>query len=189
MKIKIILGSIIIAALLAGCAQLFPPATDETIEDNTKSEVEASVTISEDNATQNVTGSVTITEEGEEVVEDADADTDAEPVEAETNSLIAYSASGVDALKAEGSPFALFFHAEWCPVCRAMEENVENEPEKLPQGVALLKVDYDNETALKQELGITQQSVWVIFDSQGNEVARNPGVDYDSLVADLDKAL
>ncbi|MBD3269980.1 redoxin domain-containing protein, partial [Candidatus Peregrinibacteria bacterium] len=81
----------------------------------------------------------------------------------------------------------LFFHAEWCPVCRAMEANIEENEDQIPADVALLKVDYDTEEELKQEYGITQQSVWVLLDAEGNEVARNPGVNFDSLVEDLEE--
>ncbi len=70
------------------------------------------------------------------------------------------------------SPVALFFHASWCPTCRLENEIITANISDLPKGTVILKVDYDQETSLKQKYGITMQSIVVVLDSTGKEVGR-----------------
>jgi len=51
----------------------------------------------------------------------------------------------------------LFFHATWCPSCRALEADITANLNDIPPGVAIYKVDYDTATELKQTYGITRQ--------------------------------
>ncbi len=59
----------------------------------------------------------------------------------------------------------LFFHASWCPECRAFDESIRSGA--IPDGVQILKVDYDSETDLKQRYGVTLQSTFVKVDADG----------------------
>lgn len=59
----------------------------------------------------------------------------------------------------------LFFHASWCPECRAFDESIRSGT--IPDGVQILKVDYDSETELKQRYGVTLQSTFVTVDPDG----------------------
>jgi thiol-disulfide isomerase/thioredoxin len=63
----------------------------------------------------------------------------------------------------------LFFHAPWCPQCRAMEESITNDG--LPNGVTVFKVDYDSNQALRQQYGVTIQTTFVNIDDDGNKIA------------------
>lgn len=69
-------------------------------------------------------------------------------------------------------PFALFFHASWCPTCRAEEKLIQENLSSFPKGFTILKADYDKETALKKKYGITMQSIVVVFDKTGKEIGR-----------------
>lgn len=62
----------------------------------------------------------------------------------------------------------LFFHAGWCPQCRALEKDIQESG--VPDGVTILKVDYDNETELKKKYGVTLQTTIVEVDEQGNKL-------------------
>lgn len=64
-------------------------------------------------------------------------------------------------------PFAIFFHAQWCPTCRKMEKDISEELSTFPENTVILKADFDTEAALKQQYGINSQSTIVIINAQG----------------------
>ncbi|MEX0748953.1 MAG: thioredoxin family protein [Candidatus Saccharimonadales bacterium] len=59
----------------------------------------------------------------------------------------------------------LFFHAPWCPQCRALEESILSG--SIPEGVTIIKVDYDSNQALRREYGVTIQTTLVRINDQG----------------------
>lgn len=60
-------------------------------------------------------------------------------------------------------PIILFFHAEWCPLCRSSEEAILDQLEDLRGGVIIFKLDYDTETDLKKEYSVTTQDTFVVL--------------------------
>lgn len=75
----------------------------------------------------------------------------------------------------------LFFHAPWCPQCRAIESSI-NAGGNIPSGVTIFKVDYDTNQDLRKKYGVTQQTTFVSVDSQGNFIDKyvaydNPSID------------
>ncbi len=62
-----------------------------------------------------------------------------------------------------------FFHASWCPICQAIEKEINNDITKLPAGVTLIKTDFDSNTELRQKYGETTQYTFVQVDENGNE--------------------
>jgi thiol-disulfide isomerase/thioredoxin len=68
---------------------------------------------------------------------------------------------------AEEGDVLLFFHADWCPTCRGLEAEIEKDISVLPEGLHILKIDYDSATALKQQYGVTTQSTFVQVDAEG----------------------
>ena len=62
---------------------------------------------------------------------------------------------------AEEGSVVLFFHAPWCPSCRGLESDVNKNISTIPDGVHLLKVDYDSETDLKKKYGVVRQHTLV----------------------------
>lgn len=62
----------------------------------------------------------------------------------------------------------LFFHAPWCPQCRALEADIE--AKGVPAGVAMFKIDYDSNQDLRQKYGVTQQTTVVLVDENGNKI-------------------
>lgn len=73
----------------------------------------------------------------------------------------------------------LFFHAPWCPQCRALEADVKKQG--VPSGVTVIKVDYDTSQALRQKYGVTLQTTLVRIDDQGNSVKKLVAYDNPSL--------
>ncbi|MBC7512395.1 thioredoxin family protein [Candidatus Saccharibacteria bacterium] len=64
----------------------------------------------------------------------------------------------------------LFFHAPWCPQCRMIDSDIKDQG--VPNGVTVLKVDYDSNQALRQKYGITLQTTFVEIDDEGNEIEK-----------------
>lgn len=60
----------------------------------------------------------------------------------------------------------LFFHAPWCPQCRALDADIANA--KLPDGVTIFKTDYDSNQELRQKYGVTLQTTLIKLDASGN---------------------
>lgn len=93
----------------------------------------------------------------------------------------AYDAAEV-ATAAETGTAVLFFHASWCPTCRAAEADIEAKLDSIPENVTIFKVDYDTATALKKQYGITSQHTFVIVDQAGNEVEKWNGGDLEEIL-------
>lgn len=66
-------------------------------------------------------------------------------------------------------PKALFFHASWCPKCRALDEDLR--AEGAPAGLTVFKVDYDSRTDLRQQYGVTLQTTIVFIDDAGGTIS------------------
>lgn len=71
----------------------------------------------------------------------------------------------------QGKQVVLFFHADRCPVCRALEADITSEDTTLPDNVVIFKVNYDTETDLKTRYNVTSQSTLVYLDE--NMEAKN----------------
>ncbi|HEX5798443.1 MAG TPA: thioredoxin family protein [Candidatus Saccharimonadales bacterium] len=61
----------------------------------------------------------------------------------------------------------LFFHAPWCPQCRAIENSI-NAGGHIPNDVTIYKIDYDSNQELRKQYGVTLQTTFVKVDKQGN---------------------
>ncbi len=77
--------------------------------------------------------------------------------------------------RAETGDVVLFFHASWCPSCRGLNSDIEANESSIPEGVSILKVDYDKETELKKKYGVTYQHTLVQVDKDGNLIKKWSG--------------
>ncbi len=64
----------------------------------------------------------------------------------------------------------LFFHAPWCPQCRSIEKDINQQG--VPDGVVVIKVDYDSRQDLRQKYDVTLQTTFVKIDDQGNSIQK-----------------
>ncbi|OGL29671.1 hypothetical protein A3D14_03560 [Candidatus Saccharibacteria bacterium RIFCSPHIGHO2_02_FULL_47_12] len=62
----------------------------------------------------------------------------------------------------------LFFHAPWCPQCRALEKSIKSEG--VPSGVTIIKVDYDTNQKLRQKYDVAIQTTLVKIDDNGESI-------------------
>ena len=82
------------------------------------------------------------------------------------------------------NPKILFFHATWCPTCKAADSvfsGVEN-----TIGLDIVKVDYDEYSDLKSQYGVVSQHTFVLVDGNGNMLKRWYGSkNYDEVLEEL----
>lgn len=74
----------------------------------------------------------------------------------------------------------LFFHASWCPKCRALDDDIR--ANDIPDGMTIFKVDFDTATELRQQYGVTLQTTIVYVDDDGELLTK--GVLYDDTTLD-----
>jgi thiol-disulfide isomerase/thioredoxin len=66
----------------------------------------------------------------------------------------------------------LFFHAPWCPICKAIETEITGNSGTIPEGVTILKVDFDSATELRKKYGVTVQHTFVQVRADGSVIAK-----------------
>ncbi len=99
------------------------------------------------------------------------ANTNATTSSAAPAKYIPYSSSALaSAVAVPQGDTILYFHANWCPICQALDPDITKNISQLPIGVTILKVDYDKETDLKKKYGVTYQHTFVQVDPNGNKL-------------------
>ena len=94
-------------------------------------------------------------------------------------SYIAYDPAKI--VNAAHGKVVLDFSASWCPICQEADKNFK--ASATPEGLTLLKVDYDNSTDLKRKYGVTIQHTFVQVDKDGNLLKKWSGtVTYNELL-------
>lgn len=87
--------------------------------------------------------------------------------------------------RAETGDVVLFFHASWCPSCRLLNTEIESNVNSIPEGVSILKLNFDTETELKKKYGVTSQHTLVQVDKDGNMIKKWSGGDLNNIIEQL----
>jgi thiol-disulfide isomerase/thioredoxin len=80
----------------------------------------------------------------------------------------------------------LFFHAPWCSQCRMIESDINSQG--IPDGVTVIKIDYDSNQTLRQKYGVTLQTTFVRVNDDGSLVKKFVAYDepnFDSVKRNL----
>jgi len=64
----------------------------------------------------------------------------------------------------------LFFHADWCPTCRATEKDILSKD--IPSDLTILKTNFDTESELKKKYWVVAQTTFVQIDNKGNLIKK-----------------
>jgi thiol-disulfide isomerase/thioredoxin len=99
-----------------------------------------------------------------------------------SGSYVDYSEEALAAATAEDGKAVIFFHAGWCPTCRAAEKDILENSETIPEDVTILKADFDTERELKQKYEIVTQHTFVQVDADGNEISKWVGGDLKAIL-------
>ena len=149
MNIKVIIGIVVIIIVAAGVSIYTSSLSKKVISDPRIPE-----------------GSVMIQKENDAVADNGET-------MMKVGSYEAYSPEKI--ARAETGDVVLFFHASWCPSCRGLNSDIEKNSALIPEGLSILKVDYDKETELKKKYGITYQHTLVQVDKDGNLIKKWSG--------------
>lgn len=94
-----------------------------------------------------------------------------------------YADSLVKSSLASGKNVILFFHARWCPTCKAADANFLKET--APADTVVLKVDYDSSAELKKKYGVTSQHTFVSLNTDETLKKKSAGATHFADLADL----
>lgn len=86
-------------------------------------------------------------------------------------------------------PVVLFFHAQWCPECRALEKAITADLANFPMGSHILQINYDTETDLKDEYDVKVQTTLIVLDAEGARVETFLNPSLDKLKAAIEESL
>jgi thiol-disulfide isomerase/thioredoxin len=90
-----------------------------------------------------------------------------------------------EAMHNNGKPFAVAFHATWCPTCRAQAPVLKELTQTSEfKGITIFVANFDTEKVLERSLGVTKQSTIVVF-NDGKETARSTGDTQRESLAEL----
>ena len=74
-----------------------------------------------------------------------------------------YTADALAAAEKAGQPVAVFFHADWCPTCRAQDQVLQSLKAEKGLDLTVLVANYDTEKDLKRRFKINSQSTFVVL--------------------------
>ncbi len=128
-----------------------------------------------------IIGAFFLTKDGEDTKEamSTTSDTVVETTDATSQPLTSgiYTEYSEELLaNAESGTVLLFFHAGWCPSCRALDKDISRNLDNLPEDMTILKLNYDTETELKKKYGVTRQHTLVQVDADGNMIKTLSGL-------------
>lgn len=66
----------------------------------------------------------------------------------------------------------LFFYANWCPTCVAINKDIEANIKTIPTDLTLLRVNYDDEKELRELYGVTEQHTFVQVNNSGKLIKK-----------------
>lgn len=95
-----------------------------------------------------------------------------------------YSAAALATAQQSNQSYALHFHADWCPVCRAQSMALERLKSDKSLKVTVYVVNYDREKALRKQYGVHTQSTIIAFKGK-TETARLAGERADERISDV----
>lgn len=106
------------------------------------------------------------------------------PAASRPGSYVSYATDSI--VKTAGTKI-LFFYAPWCPQCRSLEASITSGT--IPENVAIMKVDYDTNQALRQKYGVTIQTTLVKIDDNGDLVKKFVAYDEPTLTSVVENLL
>lgn len=143
--------------------------TNEVIEKDTDTMMEKDET-----AMEKYTDTMMVKEDVVVTEGDAMVKRDETMIQTSAGTYEEYSESAVSQALADGKKVALFFHAPWCPTCKAADTNLQKEA--FPDNVVVFKTDYDTYTDLKKQYGVTYQHTFIALNADGSLLKKASGL-------------
>ncbi|MEM1312106.1 MAG: thioredoxin domain-containing protein [Patescibacteria group bacterium] len=89
---------------------------------------------------------------------------------------------------AENGRVVLFYHASWCPSCKGLEKDINDNKAQIPDDLLIMKVDFDSSQELKKKHQVVQQHTLVQVDQDGNKEASSQGLPPLNTLESIDQA-
>jgi uncharacterized protein YxeA len=120
------------------------------------------------------------------LLKQASSETQTKPAESPQaqGKYITYSA---EALSTATGKRILYFHAPWCPQCQELDASIKKGP--IPDGVTIIRTDFDSNQELRKKYGVTQQTTLVLIDENGILVNKYNAYDNPTLSSITDNLL
>lgn len=99
--------------------------------------------------------------------ENKPAETETQPNTAKPGTYATYETASFEGTTGRR---VLFFHAAWCPQCRALEKSILEG--QIPSGMTIFKVNYDTSQDLRLKYGVARQTTIVEVDANGKETKK-----------------
>lgn len=96
-----------------------------------------------------------------------------------------YTEHNLASSKSKGESILFFAATKWCQSCSALEDEIVDRSREIPENITILKVDYDNDTAMNSKYSVTAQHTLIVLDRDGNEIKRWLGGDFDNMLQEL----
>lgn len=100
-------------------------------------------------------------------------------------SYVTLSEYNKEPIKYADTKVVYFFHANWCPICRSIDEDISSDISQIPNGVTFVKTDFDSSIELRQKYGVTYQYTFVQVDASGDETAQWSASSLDAAIAGI----
>lgn len=185
MNKTIILILVVIAIIIAGGFFIFSFSNNNFVAQNQNED--SQITQEPENGDMNVGTSQPTQPAASPVPQDEPLDVDNDAVVEVATAEGEYVPFSEEAFTAnQDKSRVLFFHASWCPTCKAADQEIQQSVDQIPENVVIFKTDYDDEVALKDQYGVTFQHTFVQVDSQGNEVTKWNGGSFDEIVENIE---
>lgn len=100
-----------------------------------------------------------------------------------------YSPEKLAQARRAGKNIVLFFHATWCPTCRALDTEIKNGLNRIPDNTEILVIDYDGHPDLRREYNIQYQHSLVFMKGGSQEpyaTLSGGGVDLNEVLFQLE---
>lgn len=88
-----------------------------------------------------------------------------------------------EAIKNAQWKIVLFFHADWCPSCKATDKDILSK--NVPENITILKVNFDKEIDLKQKYWVLAQTTFVQIDKNWNEITKWVWWDLEDIISSI----
>jgi len=98
-----------------------------------------------------------------------------------------YSPENQTSSQFKGESVLFFAATTWCQTCSALEEEIIERNEEIPNDITILKVDYDNDKKMNAKYGVTAQHTLIVLDQNGKEVNRWIGGGFDTLLQQINE--
>lgn len=89
--------------------------------------------------------------------------------------VLTYSESNLDKALATGNKVVLYFAADWCPTCRALDTELKDKVSEIPDDLIIVRADYGTENELSKKYEVTYQHTFVWLDKDEEQIKKWQG--------------